>query len=295
VRSHGSVEDFERDWREALATRDPRWFIYPSPMRPEQTAFFEWVKAGQVLAVLRSLGVVGGRALEYGCGAAGMSIFLKERGYDAVGVDLSVAALQVARQNDDLHRRRGAPLMLVAADSLRLPFADGQFDVVMSYGLLEHFESAPLGRLLDEVVRVLRPGGVFIADIVPAGWNARYLGTLLNFLGSATYNLARGRPAEVRALPQRYFGHYFETSLSPADWEARLVQAGLAGVEVRVCRPFPLLAVTGTAEDAYVRVLRALLPVWLRFDRSGMSWKRHWGWMYLAWGVRPPDACASRS
>ena len=54
---------------------------------------------------------------------------------------------------------------LVQADANRLPFRTGCFDVVLSTGLLEHFlDPSPI---VVEMVRVLRPGGLFYSDIVP--------------------------------------------------------------------------------------------------------------------------------
>lgn len=286
TRDAGSAEDFERDWADALASGDERWLIYPKARADEQTALLEWVKAVQVLALLRERGIRGGRVLEYGCGSAGMSVFLKEQGYQAYATDLSVRALQVAQINDRRHRTVATPLPVVAADSTRLPMADGTFDAVMSYGLLEHFETDALKRLLDDTIRVLRPGGLFVADIVPARPNARAVGTAVNFAASTLFHAARGQIGVVRDLPRRYFGHYYETSFGPAEWERILRDRGLGSVRVQVCRPFPPLAVRGGLETAYVRLMRAALPLWRRFDASDGWLSRRWGWMYLASGLR---------
>jgi SAM-dependent methyltransferase len=53
----------------------------------------------------------------------------------------------------------GSPA-LVEADALRLPFADGSFDRVMSICAIEHFDDGE--RALDEMARVLRPGGELV-------------------------------------------------------------------------------------------------------------------------------------
>jgi len=56
-------------------------------------------------------------------------------------------------------------MTLLSGDAARLPFRDGAFDLVLSGGLLEHFEEPRT--VVSEMVRLLRPGGVFYADVVP--------------------------------------------------------------------------------------------------------------------------------
>jgi SAM-dependent methyltransferase len=286
-RAAGSTDEFEREWAEALRTRDPRWFTYPDRRRGDQVSLQEWVKARQVLSVLRRHGVTSGTVLEYGCGSAGMAIFLREHGYRAHGADLSERALTVAQINDRTHRPAGPPLPLYAANSLALPLADGAYDATMSFGLLEHFESSSLDALLREVVRVTRPGGVFVADIIPARLNARALGNAVNAAGATLAHALGGRWADARAAPGRYFGHYYETSTGPEGWAEALRRHGLRDVRVDVCRPFPPLAISGMPERLYVELMRSLLPLWRRFDGSSSALARRWGWMYLASGVHP--------
>jgi ubiquinone/menaquinone biosynthesis C-methylase UbiE len=59
---------------------------------------------------------------------------------------------------------RGATLKvsphLVEADALRMPFGDRTFDVVMSVCAIEHFDDGLTS--LQEMARVLRPGGVLV-------------------------------------------------------------------------------------------------------------------------------------
>jgi len=90
-------------------------------------------------------------------GSGPMSRELGQPGRTVVGVDLSAEELALAAE-------RG-PGPWLRADALRLPFRDGSVDVVTSsMGLVV---VTPLGQVLDEVARVLRPGGV-LAAIAPA-------------------------------------------------------------------------------------------------------------------------------
>jgi 2-polyprenyl-6-hydroxyphenyl methylase/3-demethylubiquinone-9 3-methyltransferase len=64
----------------------------------------------------------------------------------------------------------GAP-SYVAGNAMLLPFADGNFDAAVCSEVLEH---VPLpGVLVQEVARVLRPGGMFCFDTPNRTWFAR--------------------------------------------------------------------------------------------------------------------------
>jgi hypothetical protein len=69
-------------------------------------------------------------------------------------------------------------------------------------------------------------------------------------------------------------------------WAEALLRADLHNVQLRVCRPFPPLALSGWPERVYVRLLQKLRPFWEWFDRTQPSWGRNWGWIYLVWGEK---------
>jgi SAM-dependent methyltransferase len=78
------------------------------------------------------------------------------------GVDVNAAAIETARRNlpqADLHQCDG-PL---------LPFADACFDHVTCIEVLEHIPQANRRATLEEVQRVLKPGGKFILRVPHAG------------------------------------------------------------------------------------------------------------------------------
>src|SRR5664279_4289751 len=96
--------------------------------------------------------------LDVACGAGSMTRELARPGRTIIGIDTSLAELELAQ-----HRGLGS---WVRGDALRLPFADASLDaVVSSMGMVV---IQPTSRLLAEVARVLRPGGMlaFIAPTV---------------------------------------------------------------------------------------------------------------------------------
>lgn len=105
----------------------------------------------------RAVSAKAGVVVDLACGSGPMSRELAQTGRTVIGVDLSEHELGLAVQ-------RG-PGPWVQADGLRLPFRDGSVDVVTSsMGLVV---VTPLTKVLEEVARVLRPGGV-LAAIAPA-------------------------------------------------------------------------------------------------------------------------------
>ena len=104
-------------------------------------------------AILALAGEVHGLSvLDAGCGSGAHAAALVERGARVSGFDLSDGLLAVAR------RRLGDAVPLQQADFTRpLPYADAQFDLIVSALALHYVEdwTMPLG----EFFRVLRPGG----------------------------------------------------------------------------------------------------------------------------------------
>jgi ubiquinone/menaquinone biosynthesis C-methylase UbiE len=101
-----------------------------------------------------------GRCLEIGVGTGRVALPLHQRGVPLAGIDLSAAMMAV------LVEKAGgrAPFPLARADATRLPFPDAAFGA----GLASHvFHLIPRWReAVDELVRVVRPGGVVLIDAV---------------------------------------------------------------------------------------------------------------------------------
>ena len=100
--------------------------------------------------------------LDLACGSGRHTAVLRRRGYRVLGIDLSLTLL--ARM-----KARGLPP--VAGDMRRLPFVDGSFDWILnfftSFGYFEREREN--FRVLEEIVRVLTPGGRFLIDLMNPG------------------------------------------------------------------------------------------------------------------------------
>jgi SAM-dependent methyltransferase len=98
------------------------------------------------------------RVLEAGCGTGHLSHVLGERyGWSMYPVDLGWEGLEYGRSMG-LGR-------LAQSDVAALPFATGSFDAVLSMDVVVHFPRGEEGRAFAEMIRVLRPGGVFVIRV----------------------------------------------------------------------------------------------------------------------------------
>ena len=103
------------------------------------------------------------RFLEVGVGTGRIALPIARLGYDYTGVDISEGMM--ARLRDKaaaLSEEAAAPLRLqvVTADMTALPFPDASFDAAVAvhvFHLVRDWRQA-----VDEVLRVLRPGGLFL-------------------------------------------------------------------------------------------------------------------------------------
>jgi len=161
----------------------------------------------------------GTRVLDFGCGAAPYLRYFRARGAHISGAEIAPAVVTACR---------GAGLDVVLIEDLdRIPFADGEFDVVYLMQVIEHI--ARPHQFLAELRRVLKPAGevylampnarsvwrrVFGADWV-AGWFAPF------------HVFVYGVPA-IRALAQ---AHRFQVvrswSITPDSWLRLNLKAAL--------------------------------------------------------------------
>ncbi|CAA9293524.1 MAG: hypothetical protein AVDCRST_MAG41-4637 [uncultured Corynebacteriales bacterium] len=140
---HGYADRYEEVYR--------RGGLYWEPPTPNEV----------LLAVLADRGITGGRVIDLGCGEGRDSVHLAGHGFDVLGVDVSPAALGLARSRA---AAQGVPARFLERDVTTLRgIPDGAFDLAINMGCL-HMMPDPVSRSrhLRRVREVLRPGGVFV-------------------------------------------------------------------------------------------------------------------------------------
>lgn len=94
------------------------------------------------------------RVLEVGCGLGTDAAQFAKAGADYTGIDLTQAAVDLAKKRFELFNLRGT---FRVADAEGLDFPDNSFDLVYSHGVLHH--TPDTAGAVREIHRVLRPGG----------------------------------------------------------------------------------------------------------------------------------------
>jgi ubiquinone/menaquinone biosynthesis C-methylase UbiE len=121
-----------------------------------QMALLRWFVTRRALSM-----VTEGQAVDLGCGPGHFVVDLAQAApnLQVTGVDLSDEMLA---QAEDRARRHGLAdrIAFKKGDAAQIPFPDGSLDLVVSTLSLHHW-SNPVG-VLDEIARVLRPGGSFL-------------------------------------------------------------------------------------------------------------------------------------
>ncbi len=165
-----NIDRLRHDW-ERWGRTDPLYAILTDPRgkggRWDQAEFFA-LGVRDIENMLGDLDRLGlsprrGKALDFGCGVGRLTQALA-RHFDAVtGVDISAAMIERARRFNG-HGARCAYLVNTRPDLGVLP--DANFDLVCTVLTLQHMEPSLAAGYVREFVRVLRPGGILVFQVM---------------------------------------------------------------------------------------------------------------------------------
>jgi 2-polyprenyl-6-hydroxyphenyl methylase/3-demethylubiquinone-9 3-methyltransferase len=103
----------------------------------------------------------GSAALEVGCGGGILCEEIARMGFSATGIDPSAQSLHIAIKHAG---NSGLEIKYEEGSGEDIPFRDNTCDVVFCCDVLEHVRDLP--KVISEISRVLKPGGVFCYDTV---------------------------------------------------------------------------------------------------------------------------------
>lgn len=112
--------------------------------------------------------------LDVGTGTGRGAIALAQHGARVTGVDITPNMLErAAAKRDSMGLEYPT---LICANARQLPFPDASFDAVISIRMLHLFPTPQLGAFVDEMRRVLKPGGTLLVEFnspfCAGGWIA---------------------------------------------------------------------------------------------------------------------------
>ena len=223
----------------------------------------------------------GKKMLECGCGSARVSRYMAHHGYQCTLLDYSEKALHIGKSAFDSLSLDGR---FVIGDINHLCFPDEQFDVVFSGGVLEFFDDVQ--KPVDEMVRVLKPGGVFAANMVPRKFSIQTIADFERTLAYSCRNLVKGRFGDVLKRVQSVPSHYNVNSLHLQDYIGFCKKAQLRSVVGLVTSPFPDVALPQFGKKLYASIMKKLLPQWRKFNLSKSRWTEVWGTLYAIYGIK---------
>lgn len=166
----------------------------------------------------------GKEVLDLGCGGGFMAEALAQRGASVVGVDPAEDAILAAQRHA---ASMGLLITYSRGTAERIPLEDDSVDIVVSVDVLEHV--ADLEASLNEIKRVLRPGGFFIFDTINRNPLASFIvitlaERVIGLLPRGTHDASMFiRPKELKiALRDRGFDEIEFKGLGPVGLNRKL-------------------------------------------------------------------------
>lgn len=179
--------------------------------------------------------------LEAGSGTGRVVRYFKDLGYK------NVHGLELNREAVDFLNKKFPDLDIIQGDILKMPYEKEKFDVIVSYGVVEHFPKLGLHPPLKALYGALKPGGVAIVtvpslnllrrlqhyrDLAKAFFHPRSNPWLRRLLGKSVLPPRNKQGYLYHAFPQ--YGDFFEYRLKPREF---ITACRRAGFEVEESRP----------------------------------------------------------
>lgn len=197
-------------------------------LHPLAPAWFNQVIDGLQFRALRHALTIaeispGARFLDVGCGTGRWVRRYRALGFSPMGVDSTIGMLRIARAH-----QTSAPLTAGLVQSL--PFSDAVFDCLSDITVVQHIPYELQPKALQEMVRVLRPGGrMILLELIrgqgshifpraPLEWirEVEACGaTLINCFGQEFFFLDRLLVGLAQAISGRIGNHVDRVQSSP--------------------------------------------------------------------------------
>ncbi len=221
-----------------------------------------------------SLHAPGRAMLECGAGRARISMHMASlrEPFRCTMLDNSEEGLALGKSSFSQARLEGK---FVAGNVEHLPFHDNTFDVVYSGGLLCLFPS--IGQPIKEMIRVLKPGGLFASTIVPRRFCCTTIGDAQRISAKWLYSRVRGQRRSPSLSSNLEMPTHYRNTFSRQEYLQAMEQHGLTQTAASGICPFPALALPKTILRMYVSGMKVARPFWRWFDFSDTGVSNWWG------------------
>jgi ubiquinone/menaquinone biosynthesis C-methylase UbiE len=207
---------YEEFSQEFFAEIDRRFFSAVELYAPCKKIPFDWLIE---FDSLRTKDV-----LEIGVGNGSHAQLLAEHAKSFAGIDLTEYSV---RSTSERLRVFGLPGTVAEMDAEKMLFPDKSFDFVWSWGVIHH--SANTRKIIEEMYRVLRPGGEAVVMVYHRTlWEYYVQGALLAVLSGQVF-----KPAALHATIQRRTDGAMARYYTRAEWQ-QLVSDLFAIKEIRI-------------------------------------------------------------
>lgn len=148
--------------------------------------------------------------LDLGCGSGRYTIFLAEQGLKVSAIDIAQSAVDMTK---DWLKFRGLTGDVRQASIEELPFPDASFDALVSFGVLDHVLAPVAKKGIQEIRRVVKPGGLIH----------------LNLRSTKAYHYGEGEQVEPGTFlipdgPEKGLAQHF--------WNEEEIEQAFAGLKV---------------------------------------------------------------
>lgn len=253
----GSIAEFDKNWRIRPETVRNFW-RRGAPQNQIELAFrCHWDFINEVVGLPKK-----GKVLDVGAGRGSMSSFFVEAGYEVTLLDSSEKVLNAAKKIFEENHHEAE---FECADGVKMPFEENSFAVVVSMGLLEHFKN--IAEPIREQLRILRPGGVFVAYVIPG--RTDNVQSLFKPLNSALKKLAPLFELGGKSPKKRVFRNDYNSE-TYVRYLKRL--GGVNNVEASGVYPLPEISYSPEFPFSFMPVFieRILVKVYMNI----LKWRR---------------------
>jgi ubiquinone/menaquinone biosynthesis C-methylase UbiE len=136
-------------WNEEVYKKKLQWNIWP---------FTEVISS--LINLSRETAAFDNTVLEIGCGVGNNIIPIAKLGYEAYGIDISDYAILEAKKR---LLQENVKIELVSGNVEKLPYESNFFSFVIDRSVLTCTSPEVIAQSLNEILRVLKPGGIFMA------------------------------------------------------------------------------------------------------------------------------------